>query len=460
MAQEQTSMEEIDLKDFLIYLKKFIAIMIVVAILAVGGIYFYDTQIKTPMYSSYTTVILAQQASENSSMTQSDITVNQKLVNTYSEIVKSKLVLQKTIDELQLNTTYETLNKRVAVKPVESTEIIRITVTDADANLAPEIANHIAQNFIEQVQNIYELNNVSVIDEAQVNDTPSNNTTTRDMAIAAIIAIFGVLAIAFIIFYFDDTVKYSEELEKKIGMPIAGKIIKSDIKDKNGNELLVAKYPKSIVSESIKALRTNLQFTNVDKDISTILITSSQASEGKSFVSSNLAVSFAQAGKHTLIIDCDLRKGRLHKIFGVPNVLGLSNLLTDSLTNIAKYVQKTDFKNLSIITRGAFPPNPSELLGSKKNQTLIAGLAKRYDVIIFDGAPCNGVTDSVIMSTFVDEVLIVTKDSATPRAVLQSTKEALEKVDAPIAGVVLNNINKKIAKYYSYYGSYGHKSEK
>ena len=453
-------MEEIDLKDFLIYLKKFIAIMIVVAILAVGGIYFYDTQIKTPMYSSYTTVILAQQAGENSSMTQSDITVNQKLVNTYSEIVKSKLVLQKTIDELQLNTTYETLNKRVTVKPVESTEIIRITVTDADANLAPTIANHIATNFIEQVQNIYELNNVSVIDEAQVNDTASNNTTTRDMAIAAIIAIFGVLAIAFIIFYFDDTVKYSEELEKKIGMPIAGKIIKSDIKDKNGNELLVAKYPKSIVSESIKALRTNLQFTNVDKDISTILITSSQASEGKSFVSSNLAVSFAQAGKHTLIIDCDLRKGRLHKIFGVPNVLGLSNLLTDSLTNIAKYVQKTDFKNLSIITRGAFPPNPSELLGSKKNQTLIAGLAKRYDVIIFDGAPCNGVTDSVIMSTFVDEVLIVTKDSATPRAVLQSTKEALEKVDAPIAGVVLNNINKKIAKYYSYYGSYGSKSDK
>ena len=325
-------MEEIDLKDFLIYLKNFIIAMIIVAILAVGGIYFYDTQIKVPMYSSYTTVILAQQASENSSMTQSDITVNQKLVNTYSEIVKSKLVLQKTIDDLSLNTSYDTLNKRVAVKPVESTEIIRITVTDADANLAPEIANHIAENFIEQVKSIYDLNNVSVIDAAQPNYAQSNDTTTRDMAIAAIIAIFGVLAIAFIVFYFDDTVKYSDELEKKIGMPVAGKIIRSDIKDKNGNELLVAKYPKSVVSESIKALRTNLQFTNVDKDISTILITSSQASEGKSFVSSNLAVSFAQAGKSTLIIDCDLRKGRLHKIFGVPNVLGLSNLLTDSLT--------------------------------------------------------------------------------------------------------------------------------
>ena len=447
-------MEEIDLKDFLIYLKKYIIIMVLVAVGAVAAMYFYDTQIKTPMYNSYTTVILAQQASENSSLTQSDITVNQKLVSTYSEIVKSKLVLQKTIDELHLDTDYDTLNSHVSVKPVENTEIIRISVTDADAAMAPEIANTIAKNFIEQVSSIYDLNNVSVIDQAQKDDTPSNNTLTRDLAIAAIISIFGVLAIVFIIFYFDDTVKYSDDLEKRIGMPIAGKIIQSDVKTKNPTELLVAKYPKSMVSESIKALRTNLQFTNVDKNIGTILITSSQASEGKSFVSSNLAISFAQAGKRVLLIDCDLRKGRIHKMFGLPNVLGLSNLLTDALTNIAKYVQKTDFKNLSIITRGTIPPNPSELLGSKKNKSLIEGLAKRYDVIIFDGTPCNGVTDSVIMSTLVDAVLVVTKDSATPKNVLQATKEALEKVDAPIAGVVLNSIDKKVAKYYSYYGKY------
>ena len=430
-------MEEIDLKDFLIYLKKFIAAIIVAAIIAVGATYFYDTQVKTPMYSSYTTVILAQQANANSAITQSDLTVNQKLVSTYSEIVKSKLVLQQTIEQLHLDEDYDTLNKHVSVKAVESTEIIKITVTDEDPELAPVIANRIAKNFIHEVSNIYDLDNVSVIDKAQVNDTPSNNTLTRDLAIAAIIAIFGVLAIAFIIFYFDDSVKYSEDLENKIGMPIAGKIIRSDIKTKGQNtELLVAKYPKSMVSESIKALRTNLQFTNVDKNIGTILITSSQASEGKSFVSSNLAISFAQAGKRVLLIDCDLRKGRIHKMFGLPNVLGLSNLLTDALTNIAKYVQKTDFKNLSIITRGTIPPNPSELLGSKKNKSLIEGLAKRYDVIIFDGAPCNGVTDSVIMSTLVDAVLVVTKDSATPKNVLQATKEALEKVDAPIAGVV------------------------
>ena len=450
-------MEEIDLKDFLLYLKKYVIALIVIPILAIIIAFYYDTNIKTPMYSSYTTVILAQQANQNSSITQSDITVNQKLVSTYSEIVKSKLVLQQTIDQLNLDTSYETLNKHVSVKPVESTEIIRITVSDADPERAPLIANRIAKNFMKEVSGIYELNNVSVIDEAQRNDSPSNNTLKRDVAIAAVVSLFGLLAVIFVIFYFDDTVKYSEDLEKKIGMPIAGKIIRSDIKAKGPNvsELVVAKYPKSVVSESIKALRTNLQFANVDQNMKTILVTSSQASEGKSFISSNLAVSFAQAGKDVLIVDCDLRKGRLHKVFNTPNVLGLSNLLADTLTNVAKYVQKTDIRNVHIITRGAYPPNPSELLGSKKNKTLVEGLAKRFDIVIFDGAPCNGVTDSVIMSTLVDEVLIVTKDANTPRNVLQATKEALEKVDAPIAGVVLNSVNKKVAKYYSYYGNYG-----
>ena len=127
-------------------------------------------------------------------------------------------------------------------------------------------------------------------------------------------------------------------------------------------------------------------------------------------------------------------------------------MLTDNLTNSAKYIQKSGIKGLSVITRGAFPPNPSELLSSKKNADLIESLSKKYDIIIFDGAPCNGVTDSIIMSTLVDEVLIVTKDSNTPRNTLMATKDMLEKVDAPIAGVVMNAVNKKVAKYYYYYG--------
>ena len=448
-------MEEIDIKDFLGYLKKFLIPMIVVAVLATGASIFYNLAIKTPMYKTSTTVVLAQQTGDNntSSVTLNDISINQKLVATYTEIVKSKLVLEQVISDLKLDTTAEKLAKHVTVAAIEDTEILKITVEDGNRIAAAQIANKIADVFTKEIVNIYQLNNVSVIDVAQVNDKQSNNTTVRDAVIALLISVFGISAIAFVIYYFDDTIKYNEDLEKKIGLPIAGKVIKSDLEKKTASdELLVDKYPKSIVSESIKSLRTNLQFSNVDKGFKTILVTSANASEGKSFVSSNLAVSFAQANKKVLLIDCDLRKGRLHKLFNLPNLNGFSTLLTDELENYKKYVQKTHIKNLSIIPRGVYPPNPSELLGSQKCKDLVVALKAKYDIIIFDGAPCNGVTDSVIMSTNVDETIIVARDARTPKSTIDTARESLQKVNAHITGVVLNGVNRKIAKYYSYYG--------
>ena len=448
-------MEEIDIKDFMGYLKKFLIPMIVVALITIGGSIFYNLAIKTPIYKTSTTVVLAQGTGDqvSSSVTLNDISINQKLVATYTEIVKSKLVLEQVINDLKLDTTAEKLAKHVTVAAIEDTEILKITVEDGNRIAAAQIANKIADVFTKEIVNIYQLNNVSVIDVAQVNDKQSNNTTVRDAVIALLISVFGISAIAFVIYYFDDTIKYNEDLEKKIGLPIAGKVIKSDFEKKSASdELLVDKYPKSIVSESIKSLRTNLQFSNVDKGFKTILVTSANASEGKSFVSSNLAVSFAQANKKVLLVDCDLRKGRLHKLFNLPNLNGISTLLTDELENYKKYIQKTHIKNLSIIPRGVYPPNPSELLGSQKCKDLVVALKAKYDIIIFDGAPCNGVTDSVIMSTNVDETIIVARDARTPKSTLDATRESLQKVNAHITGVVLNGVNRKIAKYYSYYG--------
>ena len=448
-------MEEIDIKDFLGYLKKFLIPMIVVAVLATGASIFYNLALKTPMYKTSTTVVLAQKTGdeESASVTLNDINVNQKLVATYTEIVKSKLVLEQVINDLNLDTTTEKLAKHVTVTAVEDTEILKISVEDGNRMLAAQIANKIADVFTKEIVNIYQLNNVSVIDVAQASDKQSNETTLRDALIVLFISAFGVSAIAFIIYYFDDTVKYSEDLEKKVDLPIAGKIIKSEIEKRTiGDELLVDKYPKSIVSESIKSLRTNLQFSSVDDGFKTILVTSANASEGKSFVSSNLAISFAQANKKVLLIDCDLRKGRLHKLFNLPNLNGFSTLLTDDLENYKKYIKKTHIKNLSIIPRGVYPPNPSELLGSQKCKDLIVTLKSKYDIIIFDGAPCNGVTDSVIMATNVDETLIVVRDSRTPKNTLDTARDSLKKVNAHITGVVINGINRKVAKYYSYYG--------
>jgi len=449
-------MEEIDIKDFLNYLKKYALVALIVAVIAAAGTAVYDLGIKQKLYRSYTTVVLAQdntKAESATTTTLNDININQKLVSTYSEIVKSKRVLQEAIDKLELDTTPEKLAKQINVTAIEDTEIIKIAVSDPDAERAAAIANKVAEIFATTVHDTFGLNNATILDEAEANNIQSNNTTLRDLAIALLLSVFGVVAVAFVIYYFDDSVKYSEELESQVKMPIAGKVVKSEIKLKPGdNEILVENYPKSAVSESIKGLRTNLQFASVDKEYKTILVTSSTPSEGKSFVSANLATSFAQTGKKVLLVDCDLRKGRVHKMFNLPNTLGLSFLLTESADKYKKYVQKTSIKNLSVITRGAFPPNPSELLGSQKNKDLIAKLKDNFDIIIFDGAPCNSVTDSVIMATIAEEVLVVARDGFTPRSALEATRESLSKINAPVAGLVINAVNKNSAKYYSYYG--------
>ena len=453
-------MEEINIKDFLDYLKKYALIIIAIVMVCMIGTVIYDKEIKVPTYKSNTTIVLTQASDNtNTTITQNDLTINSKLVSTYSEIVKSKLVLEQVINNLGLDYTYRQLYKNVGVESVQNTEILKISVTNENAEAAMNIANEIATVFTKEVSEIYQLNNISILDIAQMSTEPSNNTLKRDIVLAIFVGLFGTAGILFIVYYFDDSVKLSDNLEEEINMPIVAKVFKSDIKNKKKEikeELLLQKYPKSLVSESIKTLRTNLQFSSVDKELKTILVTSSIPGEGKSFISANLAISFTQTGKKVLIVDCDMRKGRQHKIFKISNSKGLSNLLIDDIENIGKYVSKTSIKDLFVITRGICPPNPSELLNSKKNKELIKALKEQFDVIIFDGVPCNGLPDSIIMSTLVDKVLIVSSNSVTPKSVLETTRKSLEQVGAPIAGDVLNNIDKKgstYGRYYSYYGS-------
>ena len=452
-------MEEINIKDFFNYLKKYILIICGVVVIFVIGVFIYDKSIKKPLYTTYTTIILTKsnETQTSTTITQNDILLNQKLVETYTRIIKSKLVLDQVISETGTTYTAEELGQNVAVEAYENTEMLKISVTDSDPELAASIANSIAQVFSGEVAKIYQMNNISVIDIAQVPEEVSNNTLTRDFFIALFISIFGSIGVIFIIYYFDDSIKLTDDLEEEIGMPVIAKVFKSDIGSKNRGkvELLVQKYPKSVVSESIKTLRTNLQFSSVDSELKTILVTSSIPGEGKSFISANLAISFTQTDKKVLIVDCDMRKGRQHRIFKLSNTKGLSNLLIDDMTNYKDYINKTSIKNLYVMTRGTVPPNPSELLNSNKNSELIKILRSKFDIIIFDGVPCNGLPDSIIMSKLVDKVLIVSSESVTPRSVLESTKKQLKNVEAPVAGDVLNNVNRKNSKYGKYYGYYG-----
>lgn len=218
-------------------------------------------------------------------------------------------------------------------------------------------------------------------------------------------------------------------------------------------ELVVHERPKSNVSEDIRTIRTNLQFTSSKEDAKVILVTSSVQGEGKSFVSSNLAVTFAQNGETTLLIDSDLRLGRTHKIFNVSNSMGLSNLLVgENIDDWTDYVVKTQIPDLYVIPRGVVPPNPSELLNSSNTKELVKKLKEKFDHIIFDGVPVNGLPDSLILAKIVDRVVVVCSCKYTKIDELESTKKSLKQIHANIAGVVMNRAPQtKRGRYSSYY---------
>lgn len=226
-------------------------------------------------------------------------------------------------------------------------------------------------------------------------------------------------------------------------------------------EVIAHKDPKSPISEVFRTLRTNIQFMSNSKKMKTLLVTSTFPSEGKSWVTSNLAVTFAQAGKRVIIIDADMRKGRTYAIFGISPKPGLSNLLSewdeeaDSPEDILNYIQETEVENLYVITAGNVPPNPSELLVSTKMARVLDELKSVCDLIIIDGTPSELVTDSVILSRIVDTTIVVTAHKITKKDALQRVVKNIKNVGGNLAGVVINKVpisSKKYGEKYYYYG--------
>lgn len=209
--------------------------------------------------------------------------------------------------------------------------------------------------------------------------------------------------------------------------------------------------PKSPIAEQFRTIRTNIQFSSVDKELQTIIVTSSGPGEGKSTNTANLAVVFAQQGKRVLLIDADLRKPTVHYTFRTENHVGLSNVLTRQLT-LEEAVSTTAQEKLWVLSSGPIPPNPSELLGSKNMQVLLEQAKEEYDVIVIDSPPVLAVTDAQILANLADGVVLVVSSGKTERDSAKKAKELLESAQAKILGVVLNNKKAEESHYYYYYG--------
>ena len=567
-------MEEINLRDLLSYFKKHLILFIVVVLFVVSAGTIYSVFIQKPEYKAQATVILSSDKSKNT--VQSEINANKNLIDTYTEVVKSHRVLDRVKNEMQIEDTYEQLVKKVTVASLKDTEIISISVVDLNKNHSYSLANKIADTFTDEIGQIYNDKSVNVLDRAVEPQKPYNVDIIKQEAIYAAAGIVLATAVIFLMFYFDRTIKTTEQIEQLFKLPIYGKVRKLETEkqkqqrkkraekaakleakqaaklekeqqkeakkaeklaaklekqEKTSNEELGVDYqdseeagaeemqsaqkseaevkpvvkikavgrkiiaeekalqeklaaeaeveadeletdefneemldedselvlrdnPKSKVSEDFRTIRTSLYFSLNKKGSNAVLISSSTPNEGKSFIASNLAVAFAKTKKKVLLIDCDMRLGRQHEIFGLSNKEGLSNLLAESKSGeYRKYLQKTTVKNLSIITRGVVPPNPSELLDSSIMEELLEKVKQKFDYVILDGTPIDGLSDSLILAKKTDRLVLVSAANMTTVEDLQNSKKALESIEVKISGVVLNRTidERRGDKYNKYY---------
>ncbi len=322
-----------------------------------------------------------------------------------------------------------------------------------------------------KIQEAAQAKNVHIIDEAIEPLIPVKPKKKLNLLLGIILGLGLGVGLTFMIEYFDNTVKSPEELEH-IGFNILSSIpriemdkVKKKLErkyEKMGQyegkiieaRLITHLDPKSPVSEAYRTLRTNLQFSRIEHEIKTILITSAGPKEGKSTTAANLAIAVAQTGKQVVLIDADLRRPVLHSIFGLAKDDGLTNYLMETIP-YENLLKNTFMDNLKIITSGALPPNPSELLASNKMKETLTLLSKDFDMVIIDSPPVIAVTDAAIISTKVDGTILVISSGQTNRDAVMRSKSLLDSVDCKLLGTLLNGVNVE-GMYGSYYYYYYH----
>ncbi len=289
--------------------------------------------------------------------------------------------------------------------------------------------------------------NVWVIEPAGVPGIPSKPNKKKFLMLGLFLGLLGGLGLAFGIEYLDNTVKSAEELEKRFGFTVLGTILQTK---EQLPEKIVQIDPLSVISESYKAIRTSILLSSAEKPPKTILISSMSPKEGKSTVSSNLAATIADNNFKVVLVDCDLRKSRVHKIFELNNQQGLSTYLAGA-SGKDIVINESTIASHSIIPAGPAPPNPAELLGSRRFKELIGKLEQKFDFVILDSPPIMNVTDSLLLSKLVDAMVIVCRAGKTNYEMLDKGMKVLANIKANILGYIINGIEVKHSGYY-YYG--------
>lgn len=523
-----------ELKNYFSLVWRWAWLIILGVIIAASAALFYSKS-QTPIYQSTSRLLIDQAPGVGSGNDYTQILVEERLTQTYVEILKTDPILNETIKQLGLTSelTAGQLKGKISASAPQETQIIIISVQDENPKRAALIANTLGEVFITENQNreslryadpisnweerlqeigdeiqaieieinslnelgeeitpeekatlsrletnlneaqiqytetfnalnslqieqAKETSNIIQIEEAKENNNPISPRTRTNILIAAVVGGMIAVGIIFLIDYLDDTVKTPEQVLEDTDLTTLGAIaiIKQDDNDQG---LITQASPRDPISEAYRVIRTNLDFSSVDEELKSFLVSSASPSEGKSTTAANLAIVIAQTGKKVVLIDADLRRPIQHKIFNLSNNMGLTTSILDSQTPVSSHLQETNVNNLRLLTSGPIPPNPAELLNSHRMKEVIKEFESLVDVLVFDTPPVLTVADASIIGPQVTGALLVVHTGKTRRDTFVNAVERLSRTGVHIFGAVLNKVKldrSGYGYYYYYYSSY------
>lgn len=446
-----------DLRGWARVLRKYWWIILLTTVLG-AGVGVFVTFNTPPQYASTVTFFVRTPAEQIGGAYQGD-QFAQKRVNSYVQAMESRRLADMILADTQLDLTVDQTISKISAKGDLNTVLLTATVTDTSPQRSLDIATSLSRVFVDLVSSLETPPGsttpsvtIEVISAATLNPNPVAPRPLINLGLATVLGLALGIALAVLREVLDITVRTVAVLKAITDGSVLA-IVPFDVAAKK-SPLIMDGTSRSVRAEAFRQLRTNLQFVDVDHPVQVVVVTSSVTNEGKSSTATNMAVTFAEAGRTVLLIEGDLRRPRVAQYLGLEGAIGLTNVLAGQVS-VTEVLQKWGPDGLSVLTSGSIPPNPSELLGSSNMQDLVKSLRKSFSMIIIDTPPLLPVTDAAIVAAVADGAIIVVRHGKTSRHQVSSAVVALQAVDARLLGSVLNMMPIKGADAYGYSG-YGY----
>lgn len=434
-----------------------------------GGAAYLVTSRMTRIYRSEA-LLLVNQAQNPSVITYQDILGSQQLTLTYAQLVTSNLNLGDAAKKLNDPTLgLPVLQTKVSASAETGTQLVRVSAEDPSPQRAALIANTVAESFVNyaekaqlagQTTSTSSLNTVFVAETADAPGSPIRPNRTLNVALGVLLGLLVMVSAIALVEYLDDNVDSREEVER-FSLPFLGSVFQADppkgVKRQAWVPSILRDDPASSFAESFRQIQANLAFSLSTDHLKTLVVTSAGAGEGKSTTAANLAETLAESSRRVLLIDGDLRKPDVHRYFELPNHSGITSAFLADPDALDSFVKRVNDR-LFVLTSGPVPPNPSELLNSKRMSIIVDRLAQQFDLIIVDSPPLRGLADASVWARLTDGMLLVARKGKTRRGPFEEAVAAAQASKKPILGVIINGTHRGKSAPYYYYG-YGHGKE-